>query len=86
MGLGTLDLIMTVEKEFGIRIPDADADRLMKVGALIDYIMEKTGYLAREPVAQRIQYLTWQHAGSRTIAPSPEQITEEMSFYNDLDY
>ena len=86
MGLGNLDLTLTVEKEFGIKIPDGDADRLMTVGSVIDYVIEKTGWLSREPIAERIRYLAWQNAGTRSVARSPEQITEEMSFYNDLDY
>jgi acyl carrier protein len=44
LGVDSLDvfeLIMTVEKEFKINIPEEDADKLKTVGALIDYIDEK---------------------------------------------
>ena len=45
-GADSLDLIeltMAMEEEFGIVIPDEDAEKLNTVGKLIQYIQEKTG-------------------------------------------
>jgi len=45
-GADSLDLIeltMAMEEEFGIVIPDEDAEKLDTVGKLIQYIQEKTG-------------------------------------------
>ena len=39
--LDYFELLMTLEKEFGIRIPDEDAERLTTVGSLSNYIEEK---------------------------------------------
>lgn len=44
LGLDSLDVvevIMEVEHEFNIQIPDHEADRLKSVGQTIDYIMEQ---------------------------------------------
>ena len=41
MGLDTVELLWTVEKQFGISITDAEAGRLRTVGALNDLIAEK---------------------------------------------
>jgi acyl carrier protein len=40
--LDIVELIMALEEEFGIEIPDEDAEKLTTVGAAVDYIKEKT--------------------------------------------
>lgn len=39
--LDTVELIMQLEEEFGIEIPDEDAETITTVGAAIDYIENK---------------------------------------------
>ena len=39
--LDTVELIMEFEEEFGIEIPDDDAEKMTTVGAAVDYIDEK---------------------------------------------
>lgn len=39
--LDTVELIMEFEKEFGITIPDEDAEKISTVGEAIDYLTEK---------------------------------------------
>ncbi|MEW6623294.1 MAG: acyl carrier protein [Bacillota bacterium] len=41
--LDIVELIMALEEEFGIEIPDEDAEKLTTVGAAVDYINSKTG-------------------------------------------
>ncbi len=36
--LDTVELVMALEEEFGVEIPDDDAENITKVGAAIDYI------------------------------------------------
>jgi acyl carrier protein len=36
--LDTVELIMELEEEFGIEIPDEDAENIMTVGAAVDYV------------------------------------------------
>lgn len=40
--LDTVELIMALEEEFGIEIPDEDAEKMSNVGDTIKYIDEKT--------------------------------------------
>jgi acyl carrier protein len=49
MGLDVVELIMDIEQHFGIRIPDADAERLYSVGDLYVYVLARTG--RSDPVA-----------------------------------
>jgi acyl carrier protein len=39
--LDTVELVMALEEEFGIEIPDEDAEKMLTVGEAIKYIEEK---------------------------------------------
>jgi acyl carrier protein len=39
--LDTVELVMAFEDEFGVEIPDEDAEKITTVKAAIDYVMEK---------------------------------------------
>ena len=41
--LDTVELVMALEEEFGIEIPDEDAEKMSNVGDAIKYITEKVG-------------------------------------------
>jgi len=40
--LAVVELVMAFEKEFGISIPDEDAEKIRTVGDAVKYIEEKT--------------------------------------------
>jgi acyl carrier protein len=39
--LDTVELVMAFEEEFSIEVPDEDAEKLQKVGDVVDYIERK---------------------------------------------
>ena len=39
--LDTVELVMALEEEFGVEIPDEDAEKMMTVGEAIKYIEQK---------------------------------------------
>ncbi len=39
MGLGTIELVMNIEDDFGIQVPDEDAEKLRTVGQTVDYLL-----------------------------------------------
>ncbi len=41
--LDTVELVMALEEEFGIEIPDEEAEKLVTVGDAVKYIEEKAG-------------------------------------------
>ncbi|NPA52874.1 MAG: acyl carrier protein [Aquificae bacterium] len=41
--LDVVELIMAFEEEFGIEIPDEDAEKIATVGDVLNYIREKQG-------------------------------------------
>ncbi len=40
--LDTVELVMALEEEFGLEIPDEDAEKIRSVGETIEYIKGKT--------------------------------------------
>jgi hypothetical protein len=49
MGLDTVELVMEVEEEFGITIPDEDAEKISTVGQLYAYVLERLSFFATTP-------------------------------------
>ena len=41
--LDTVELVMALEEEFGIEIPDEEAEKLVTVGDALKYIEDKAG-------------------------------------------
>ncbi|OCR21746.1 acyl carrier protein [Pseudomonas syringae] len=41
--LDTVELVMAIEEEFGVEIPDTEAESLTTVGKVVDFILSKTG-------------------------------------------
>jgi acyl carrier protein len=41
--LDTVELVMAFEEEFGVEIPDEDAEKLQTVGDAISYIQQRQG-------------------------------------------
>ena len=44
--LDTVELVMALEEEFGLEIPDEEAEKLVTVGDAIKYIEQKAGQKA----------------------------------------
>lgn len=40
--IGVMELVMKMEEEFNMKIPDEDIEKLRTVGDVINYILEKT--------------------------------------------
>lgn len=54
MGLDSVEILMEIEKEFGIAIPDRDAEQLVTVGGVCEYLARRIGEL--RPAAARCEY------------------------------
>ena len=45
--LDTVELVMALEEEFGIEIPDEDAEKMTSVGEAVKYVEEKASKSAK---------------------------------------
>lgn len=67
MGLDTIELLLAIEAAFGIRIPNADAERLGTVGDVYRYVAARRGEPAVEPPAgvlwEQVLDVIEQHTG-----------------------
>jgi acyl carrier protein len=41
LGADSLELVMAFEEEFGVEVPDSDAEKLLTVGDVVKYIEDK---------------------------------------------
>ncbi len=83
MGLDTVELVLAVEEEFGIEIPNAMAAQLIAVGDLYDCVVgqlrSRNEPLAENEVWERLRSLIVDHLGVR-----PDEITRSAEFVRDL--
>ena len=83
MGLDSVELIMAFEEEFGLDIPDAEAEKMVSPRHVRDYIVSE--YLSRgkpaDPDAnfEKVRDITVEHLNVRH-----EDVTLDASFVDDL--
>jgi acyl carrier protein len=83
MGLDTVELIMAVEEEFNVEIPNADAAKLGVLGDLHDYVVgavRKRGETpSEEEVWQRLKKVVIAQLGVR-----PDEVKRSAHIVEDL--
>jgi acyl carrier protein len=83
MGLDTVELVMAIEVEFGIEIPNTAAPNLAVLGDLCDYIVLSLLPQGEQPneqeVWQRLSEIVVEQLGVR-----PEQVTRTAHLIDDL--
>jgi acyl carrier protein len=82
MGLDIVELIMRVEEEFDLEIPDEDVEQLITTGMMADYLVQK-----QEQPLERQEEI-WQQLCfviADQCAVPPEKITRNTRFVEDLN-
>ena len=83
MGLGSVELIMAIEDEFGVTIPAENAPQLAILGDMHAFIIRKLQQQGRNPdeseVWERLQTMVVKQLGVR-----PEEVTSEANLFTDL--
>jgi acyl carrier protein len=85
MGLDTVELVMSIEQEFGIEIADRDAEKLHLVGMMHDYVFAKL--CARDGRENVIEAAVWSKLVDvivEQIGVDPTEVRREASFIEDL--
>lgn len=78
VGLDSVELVMEIQGEFDLRIPDEDAEQLTTAGAIFDYVAARVE-LAPEVVERRVRKIISQCLGVAT-----EEIRRESRIAEDL--
>ena len=83
MGLETVELILAVEEHFAIEIPDADAEKLLTVGELHQFVVHTLSGMGRpcvpETVYEELKLLILEHLGVQ-----PDEVVPQARFVQDL--
>lgn len=82
MGLESVEFVMEIEEEFGLTIPDKDAEKLETIGLLHEYLIRRLGTTATpDNIWSRIkQILIEKHR------IEPQQVQPHMTFVRDLGF
>ena len=83
MGLDTVELVIRVEKEFAIDIPNADAAGLVTVGHLHGYIVEALRQPGRIESSASV-YEQLRDIVCYQLGVKPEDVTPSARFVDDL--
>jgi acyl carrier protein len=83
MGLDTVELVMAIEEEFSIEIPNADAARLGVLGDLSDYVVAALRQRGETPDETQV----WERLSALVVAQlgvRPEEVTRSAHVVKDL--
>ena len=83
MGLDLVELVMSVEEEFGIDIPDSLAEKISTVGDLADIVASELARSGQRADPDRIFERIRTHTAEWAVV-SLEQVTRESRFVQDL--
>lgn len=87
LGLDTVELVMAIEKEFNINIPNEDAAKLATVGMLHEYIVMNREKSQATSLPAHEQDLIWEKLKNVVVyqlGVTPEQVTKSANIVTDL--
>ena len=83
MGLDTVELVMAIEDEFSIEIPNDDAARLSVIGDLFDYVVRVLRQRGESPDESQ----TWERFRAvvvRQLGVQPDEVVRSADIVKDL--
>ncbi len=87
MGLDSVELVMVIEEEFNIEIPDDIAAKLDTAGKLYEYVLENYNIVQFETKRKDYETEVWDKVKMVIIyqlGAKPEQVKKETNFVYDL--
>jgi acyl carrier protein len=84
MGPDTIELVIQVEKDFGIQIPNADAARLVSVGDLHRYVIDQLHRQRRFDGDAGTVYAQLRDLICAQLGVKPEHVIPSARFVDDL--
>ena len=84
MGLDTVELVLSVEDAFGIKISHESAAKLTTVGELHECILEQLAQLQRPNINRDITYDLLRNLICFQLGVEPEEVIPNARFVHDL--
>jgi acyl carrier protein len=87
MGLDTVELIMAVEEEFGMKIPNGEAAKLGTAGDISSYVQRRLESDRGQPVGGAERIAVWERVKAlivEQLGVDPERVTEDAHIVFDL--
>lgn len=87
MGLDTVELILTIEEEFGLDIPNEDGAIIETAGALSDYVQSRLERARGRPFGDAEAAMHWERVRAiiaGQIAVNPDIVLRDSNFVRDL--
>jgi acyl carrier protein len=87
MGLDTVELVMTIEEEFGMKIPNEEAAKLETVGELSSYVQRRLEGDRGRPLDGAERVAVWERVKAivvEQLGVDPERVTEDANIVLDL--
>ena len=88
MGLDILEMVMALEKEFGLRLPDEELTRMRTVGELYDYIGRQIAPGVIEPQGGPYAGTLWERyldVVEKDTGVDRDRLRPSAAFVRDLD-
>ena len=85
MGLDAVELVMAIEEEFGLEIPDSEAEKLQRVGELHTFVVSTLR--SRSPAVQVDDAAVWTRLKDvivEQLGVLPEEVTPSTHLIDDL--
>jgi len=83
MGLDTVELVMAVEQEFSLEIPDSESAKLVSVGDLYRFVLQ-TLRQRGDAVDDAVVWTKLTNLIVEQLGVRPEQVTPTARFIDDL--
>lgn len=83
MGLDTVELVMAIEEEFGLQIPDERAAKIFTVGDMHQYLVSELARLGRPEVEVRV-YERLTNTICRQLGIDAKEVIPQARFVEDL--
>jgi acyl carrier protein len=83
MGLDTVELIMAIEEHCGIEIPDQDAERLVTVGDIHQFVLHALRQRGSAAIEADV-YSQVREIVCHQLGVKPEQVVPNASIVDDL--
>jgi acyl carrier protein len=84
MGLDSVELVMKVEESYDISIPDDDAEKLITVGKLHEYVVAAVKRKGRKDLDPQTILTELRTIIAQQLGVNPKEIKPESHFVKDL--